>query len=146
MRLFDPQTDGPAALAALHASSFADPWSAAYLRDLLRGPGVFAYMSAQGFVLARAAGGEAEILTLAVTPESRRRGIGRALVIKAALHAHGAGAAAMFLEVACDNQPALKLYQSLGFKRVGLRKAYYQSKDAEVLKMLLPLPNPDDFA
>lgn len=146
MRLVDPQTDDIGVLAALHASAFADAWSAGYIRDLLTGPGVFAYLSGQGFILARAAGGEAEILTLAVAPESRRQGIARALVMKAAAHAYAHEAGALFLEVACDNQGALKLYQGLGFKRVGLRKAYYAGKDAEVLKAFLPLPNPDDFA
>ena len=146
MRLFDPQTDDLGVLAALHASAFADAWSVPYIRDLLMGPGVFAYLGDQGFILGRAAGGEAEILTLAVAPQSRRRGIARALVTKAAAHAHAQGAEALFLEVACDNQPALKLYHSLGFKPVGLRKAYYAGKDAEVLNAALPLPNPKDFA
>lgn len=146
MRLFDPQTDEVADLAALHASAFPDAWSASSLRDLLAGPGVFAYAGADGFILARSAGGEAEILTLAVAPEARRRGIARALVRRAAAHAQSLGAGALFLEVAKDNQPALKLYSGLGFKPVGLRKAYYGGKDAEVLKASLPLPNPGDFA
>jgi ribosomal-protein-alanine N-acetyltransferase len=150
-RLFDPQTDDVAALAVLHAASFAEPWSAAFIRDLLAGPGVFAFVRQEGFVLARAAGGEAEILTLAVAPQSRRGGVGRALVRKAATHAQGLGAGTLFLEVAQDNEAAQKLYSGLGFKPVGLRKAYFDGKDAQVMKATLPLPNPalpnpDDFA
>ena len=41
-RLFDPRTDDVAALAVLHAASFAQAWSASFIRDLLAGPGVFA--------------------------------------------------------------------------------------------------------
>jgi [ribosomal protein S18]-alanine N-acetyltransferase len=146
LRLFDPQTDDAATLAALHATSFADAWSAAAIRDLFAGPGVFAYAHADGFILARAVGGEAEILTLAVLPERRRQGIGSALVRRAATHAQGLGAVTLFLEVAKDNEAALPLYRGLGFKPVGLRKAYYGGRDAEVLKVSLPLPNPEVFA
>jgi ribosomal-protein-alanine N-acetyltransferase len=145
-RLFDPQTDDVAALAALHALSFVQPWSASFICDLLTGPRVFAFVRQEGFILARAAGGEAEILTLAVVPESRRGGIGRGLVRKAATHAQGLGAATLFLEVAKDNEAAQKLYSGLGFKPVGLRKAYFDGKDAQVMKVTLPLPIPDDFA
>ena len=143
-RLFDPQTDDIAALAALHAASFADAWSASFIRDLLGGPGVFAFVRQEGFILARVAAGEAEILTLAVAPTARRRGAGRALVREAATHAQGLGADTLFLEVAKDNEAAQKLYAGVGFKPVGLRKAYYSGKDAQVLRAALPLP--DDFA
>jgi ribosomal-protein-alanine N-acetyltransferase len=145
-RLFDPQAEDVAVLAALHATAFPDGWSVPYIRDLLAGPGVFAFSHPSGFILARAAGGEAEILTLAVAPAMRRQGIARTLVQKAATRAHGLGAETMFLEVAADNTPALALYRGLGFAPVGLRKAYYGPTDALVLKTSLPLPNSPDFA
>jgi ribosomal-protein-alanine N-acetyltransferase len=145
-RLFDPRRDDIALLAVLHAASFPDAWSVVFIRDLLDSPGTFAFVANSGFILARAAGGEAEILTLAVAPEQRRHGTGRALVREAASHAQSLGATILFLEVATDNEPALKLYVGAGFKPVGLRKAYYQCKDAQVLKAPLPLPNPGNFA
>ena len=89
------------------------------------GPGVFALSSQDGFVLARAAGGEAEILTLAVAPAARGQGLGRALLQAAAAHAATLGAQSMFLEVGADNPAALALYAGLGFVRAGQRKAYY---------------------
>lgn len=146
MHPFDPRTGDVATLAMLHAASFPDAWSVAFIRDLLDGPGVFAFAADSGFILARVAGGEAEILTLAVAPEARRRGTGRTLVREAASYAQRLGATMLFLEVAADNESALKLYAGAGFKPVGLRKAYYQGKDAQILKASLPLPNPDDFA
>jgi len=143
---FDPRNDDVALLAALHAASFPDAWSANFIRDLLDSPGTFAFIADSGFILARAAGDEAEILTLAVAPQQRRSGTGRALVREAASHARSLGATMLFLEVATDNEPALKLYVGAGFEPVGMRKAYYQGKDAQVLKASLPLPNPGDFA
>ena len=145
-RLLDPGTEDIAALAALHATSFPDAWSAASIRDLLAGPGVFAFLLPGGFVLARAAGGEAEILTLAVAPSLRRQGIARALIRAAASHAQELGARTLFLEVATENGPALVLYAGLGFTPAGRRKAYYAGQDADILKAILPLPIPGDFA
>ncbi len=146
MKLFDPAMDDIEALARLHAVCFAESWSAASLRDLFAGPGVFAVSCADGFILARAAGGEAEILTLAVAPPARRQGIARLLVRAAAAHAAGLGAETLFLEVATDNQAAIGLYAGLGFVSAGRRKAYYGARDAHVLKCILPLPNPGEFA
>lgn len=135
----------PAVLAALHGQSFARPWDAAALQCLLASPGVFAFAAASGFVLARAAAGEAEILTLAVIPSARGRGLGRDLMQAAATHAATLGAETLFLEVGADNPAALALYNGLGFTRAGQRKGYYpdsQSQsggDALVLKAALPL-------
>lgn len=129
-----------APFAALHATSFPDAWSARAIAELLVTPGTFIFHVTDGFVMARAAGGEAEILTLAVMPEARGRGHGRVLVLAAAARAHSLGANTLFLEVASDNEAARKLYAGLGFQRAGMRKAYYAGRDAHVLKAPLPLP------
>lgn len=136
IRPADPVTD-TAALAALHASSFPKPWDAAAITALLEGPGVFAFRSEDGFVLARVAGDEAEILTLAVTPAARGKGLGRALLIAAANRSQKLGATSMFLEVGTDNPAALALYAGLGFAKVGMRKGYYDGTDALVLRLPL---------
>ena len=94
----------------------------------------------------QAAGGEAEILTLAVAPAARGRGLGRALVTAAARHAVAMGANAFFLEVEEGNAPALALYAGLGFLQVGRRSGYYEGRDARLLKAALPLSPAADFA
>ncbi|HEY4944138.1 MAG TPA: GNAT family N-acetyltransferase [Rhizomicrobium sp.] len=131
-------------MAALHAASFDDAWSEQVIADLLRMPGAFALWHESGFILARAAGGEAEILTLAVAPAVRRRGLATELVSAAASHAHRLGAAALFLEVAAGNLAACALYRRQGFVEAGLRKGYYtlagrKPQDALVLRSNLPL-------
>jgi tRNA threonylcarbamoyladenosine biosynthesis protein TsaB len=128
-----------AALATLHATAFDKPWDSTALKSLLATPGTFAFAAPSGFVLARAAAGEAEILTLAVTPSARNQGLGRTLVAVAAAWASQLGAQSMFLEVGNDNPAALALYGRLGFVRVGDRKGYYDGRDALVLKATLPL-------
>ena len=117
------------ALARVHAASFDASWSAADLATLLDGPGAFALMArhegVQAFVLARAIADEAEILTIAVSPDFRRRGLARTLVDAAARLAESHGAQSLFLEVAEDNPAAIALYGGAGFALVGHRRSYY---------------------
>ena len=138
---FDAASD-TAPLAALHAVCFASAWDAAAIAQLLDTPGTYGFHHQDGFVLARAAGGEAEILTLAVAPAARGRGLGRALLQAAINKARAMGAQTMFLEVGADNPHALALYAGLGFAKVGTRKAYYSTaaggSDALVLRLSLP--------
>lgn len=135
--LFNPQAN-TAALAALHAACFPDAWDATAITALLGTPGSFAFAHPDGFVLARVAGDEAEILTLAVAPSARGRGLGRALLQAVIRSTAEQGAASLFLEVGADNPAALALYAGLGFSKVGMRKAYYNGRDALVLRLPLP--------
>ena len=114
------------------------------MAELLATPGTFVFTAADGFILVRAAGDEAEVLTLAVAPGARRTGIGSALVEAAASYAFGLGAQALFLEVGVGNAPARALYRQLGFVEAGRRKDYYRAtpgkpEDALVLRSDLPL-------
>ncbi len=88
-----------------------------------------------GFILARVAADEAEILTIAVSPELRGQGLGGALLEAAMAEAARRGAAAMFLEVSADNHGAQRLYERHGFGQVGLRQRYYaDGSDARVMQ------------
>jgi ribosomal-protein-alanine N-acetyltransferase len=118
--------DAPA-LAAIHAAAFPPgaAWSAGTIATLLGMEGVVGLHAPGGFILARRVLDEAEILTLAVHPDSRQQGIGQALVETAALAVAAAGAKVMFLEVAEDNAPAMALYARSGFERAGRRRDYY---------------------
>jgi ribosomal-protein-alanine N-acetyltransferase len=97
----------------------------------------------QGFILARAAADEAEILTIAVTPRRRGRGIaGRLLDANMAALAT-LGVKSLFLEVEAENHAARALYKRHGFETVGERKAYYRKADggmamAYILRKTLP--------
>lgn len=137
-------------LEATHALAFDRPWSAADILRLMHMMGGFGLLAeadgrTTGFILARVIAEEAEILTLAVAPRARRRGLGRALVEAAAAQAVARGARAMFLEVAAGNAAAIGLYEGAGFQRVGLRRGYYAksegpAEDALVLRRPLNTP------
>lgn len=119
-------------LADIHARAFPPEatWHAPAILRLLQTPGTFGLVSGSdaaltGFILMRAAAGEAEILTLAVDPDHERRGNARALVIGGLTTTLAVDCPEVYLEVAATNAPAIALYQSLGFVQTGLRKGYY---------------------
>jgi ribosomal-protein-alanine N-acetyltransferase len=116
-------------LADLHARAFDRAWSAEELSKLVENPAVFALVAREtqplGFVMAWSVAGDAELLTLAVVPEARRRGVGTALVAAAGAAARARGAASMHLEVAEANVAARALYARLGYEEVGRRPGYY---------------------
>lgn len=132
-------------LAALHARAFDRPWSADEIAKLLENPAAFAFIAgapeAEGFVMAWAAAGDAELLTVAVVPQARRAGVGAALVAAAAAAAAARGATSMHLEVAEDNTAARALYAKLGYEQVGRRAGYYAGEagaiDAIVMRRAL---------
>jgi len=132
-----------AALAEVHARSFETGWSAVDIAALLTAAGGFGLVvreagAISALMIGRAIAGEAEVLTLAVDPAARRRGLASGLLHAACAAASAAGAEAMFLEVAADNLAAIGLYDGAGFVRVGARAGYYSrangSADALVLR------------
>lgn len=130
-------TSDAAAMAAIHATAFDRPWSEIEFEELLAA-GAFAIAEPGGFIMVRVAADEAEILTLAVEPERRRRGIGLALIRAACHEAERHGAEAIFLEVALDNEAALKVYDRARFEKVAVRPHYYprpggRKVDAQIL-------------
>jgi ribosomal-protein-alanine N-acetyltransferase len=125
------------AMAELHALAFAAPerWNAATFANQLALPGVFGFLCpGAGFVLARVAADEAEILTIAVAPEARRAGLGGTLLRAAERQAAAGGARKMLLEVAPANLAGRALYAMAGYADVGRRRKYYpDGSDALVL-------------
>lgn len=139
----------PEALAALHARCFAEappPWTVAAFAAALAHPGSIAVLAETGAALGRVAADEAELLTLAVVPEARGRGLGESLVTALEAEARGRGAAVVFLEVADTNAPARRLYARMGYVFAGRRPRYYDRRDADpvdalVLRKALVAPN-----
>ena len=84
-----------------------------------------------GFVIYRAGGGEAEILSLAVAPDARRKGIASLLLRAARDDLLSCNIERIVLEVGEFNRAARALYGGLGFAEVGRRPDYYQSAPGE---------------
>ncbi|HEY3729725.1 MAG TPA: ribosomal protein S18-alanine N-acetyltransferase [Steroidobacteraceae bacterium] len=129
---------------ALHIerASYAFPWTEGILRDCLRVN--YTCLVAEigvvtaGYGILSVAAGEAHLLNLCVAEAYRCRGIGRRLLAHLLRAAGAAGARDAYLEARPSNTGAIRLYQSLGFAHIGLRRGYYQAadgrEDAIVLK------------
>jgi ribosomal-protein-alanine N-acetyltransferase len=127
------------ALAVIHASAFPprEAWGEDSIGLQLALQGSFGLIDGRGgMLLGRVTADEAEVLTLAVAPAIRRRGIGTALLHAARAEIVARGGKTVFLEVSVGNQAAQALYRRFGFVEVGRRQRYYaDSSDALVLRM-----------
>lgn len=128
--------EAAACAADLHAAAFAGaerPWSAAEIAALAAGSGAFFLLTPQALLLGRIAADEAELLTLAVHPDARRKGLGRRLLREFEARAAAAGAVTAFLEVAADNAAARALYAAAGWDEAGRRRGYYRRPGARAV-------------
>jgi [ribosomal protein S18]-alanine N-acetyltransferase len=135
----------------LHGEAFAPlgerVWTRQDMAELVASRGIAGVVlqvedEAIGFAVWRIAADEAELLTIAVLPNWRRRGAGRKLLDAVIADAREARAHSLFLEVGTDNPPALALYGKAGFAAVGSRQAYYRrgerpAADAVVMRLAL---------
>jgi [ribosomal protein S18]-alanine N-acetyltransferase len=144
----DVRLAGPgdaAIMAALHAACFARSWDAGAMAQFLGAPGCLSILAStaegeppQGLLIARRAGDEAELLTLAVHPTHRRFGLARALLGAAMDALSASGVKQLFLEVEEENAPARGLYESLGANAIGRRPGYYEhGADAAIFSLAL---------
>ena len=86
--------------------------------------------------------GDGELLSLAVSPAARCRGVGRALLQAAQKEALRRGCTAMGLEVRAQNRAAIALYRDQGFIPVGRRRGFYRAPIDDALVMLWQPPRP----
>jgi ribosomal-protein-alanine N-acetyltransferase len=126
---------------AIEEVSFPTPWSRGmFLEDFPRDfSTTLVAAGTEGDVLGYAVfwtiAGESHLLNLAVHPARRGEGIGRALLSECIRRAARARASLIFLEVRAGNEPAQRLYRSMGFVFRGIRKGYYTDtgEDAVIL-------------
>ncbi|MEP0944822.1 MAG: ribosomal protein S18-alanine N-acetyltransferase [Rhizobiaceae bacterium] len=133
-----------AAIADLHRQSFPRGWSESEISNLALQSSVTLLVARTvgepegpvlGFNIVRHTQDEAEILSIAVDPKGRGRGLGEALMREAILRLRADRVEKLLLEVDGNNAPAVGLYNRLGFETVGNRPGYYKSSDdAEVVE------------
>jgi ribosomal-protein-alanine N-acetyltransferase len=94
--------------------------------------------AALGFVIGWAVADELHVLHVVVRRSARRLGVGRALLTAAASDAKSKDASIVLLEVRRSNTAAIRLYRSLGFVAIDVRKAYYRNGE-DAVQMALGL-------
>ncbi|MBE3598704.1 MAG: ribosomal protein S18-alanine N-acetyltransferase [Limnochordaceae bacterium] len=121
--------------------SFSTPWSkSAFLSELLENERAHYLVAradgrAVGYVGIWLVADEGHITNVAVHPEYRSRGVGRKLMEAITELARRKGARRLTLEVRKSNLRAQRLYESLGFQGVGLRKGYYRDNNEDAIIM-----------
>lgn len=139
-----------AEVVRIERASYTFPWTEGIFRDCLRVKYICRVIevgaTVVGYGIMSVGAGEAHLLNVCVSGAYRCRGIGRRLLQHLLRLAARAGALEAFLEARPSNLPAIRLYESLGFTQIGVRRGYYQAvggrEDAIVLKRRLQ-PEPD---
>ncbi|HJZ19763.1 MAG TPA: ribosomal protein S18-alanine N-acetyltransferase [Bradyrhizobium sp.] len=131
-----------ARLAQLHGASFHRGWGEAEFEGMLTEHNTLVHRlrigrKIIGFAVSRMAADEAEILSIAVAPDHRGRGLSRELLLTHLGHLAGRGIRTVFLEVEENNQPARRLYARAGFAIAGRRERYYREANGQQLNALL---------
>lgn len=138
-------------IGALHVECFDDPWSEKSIAEVLASPGVFAYLAVTpgqqggggmpcGFAIARVSGDEAELLSIGVGQDWRRRGIAHRLIDSVLAAIDARRVRRLYLEVAEDNEGARRLYATYDFVQVGRRDGYYRRRDGSVAALTMCRP------
>ena len=130
-----------ASVAQLEKLCFSDPWSEKSILSELTNPLSCWLVAMDGDQLAGYVGsqtvlGESDMMNIAVSPDYRRRGIAQSLVEALVASLKALDSHCLTLEVRDSNEPAIALYEKLGFSQVGLRKGYYRNpkEDARILR------------
>ena len=122
----------------------AAAWSPESLAAEIVGPGRWYVGAVVGGALVGYAGlwfdgFDAQVMTIGTDARYQGRGVGRRLLENLLDRARTLGAAVVLLEVRVDNDPAIHLYESVGFEKLGMRRAYYQPGNIDAWTMRLDL-------
>ncbi len=123
--------------------NFGEAWNRRQIGDALSMPSTHALIvdadgqtveksecDPAGFVLTRAAPGEEELLLIAVVPQHRGKGLAQTLIDQLFAAARSRGATRIYLEMRRGN-PAIHLYEKVGFEPIGVRPNYYRMASGE---------------
>lgn len=118
---------------ATEGVAYEFPWTEGIFRDCLRVGYVCRVMELSrrmvGHGVMSIAAGECHLLNICINPQYQRRGLGRRLVMHLLDVARRRDVRMALLEVRQSHRHAYRLYTSLGFDEVGLRKNYYPARN-----------------
>ena len=140
MRILPMDGSAAAQVAALERETFSLPWDEPSIRAELDNP-LSLWLTALdggtvlGYVGSQTCFDDTDILNVAVRPDCRRRGIAEALMRELERLLPLRGAQRITLEVRASNDPAIRLYEKLGYAQVGLRKGYYEKPREDAIIM-----------
>ena len=121
------------AVLKIEEQSYPVPWTQGIFLDCLRvGYPSFVLLNDTliiGYILFSVGANEAHLLNICIAPKSRRHGLAKKLLIDMIELLKEKSVETLFLEVRVSSLPAIALYESLGFEKLGVRKGYYKTLD-----------------
>ena len=127
-------------VAQLEGICFQDPWSERSIASELENPLSLWLVAMEkdrllGYVGSQTVLDETDMMNVAVDPAARRQGVAWALIQALTAQLKQRGSRKLSLEVRASNLGAIRLYESLGFVRLGCRPGYYRNprEDAWIL-------------
>ena len=142
MLIVPMRAEHTARLAELEKLCFSEPWSEKALLEEIDNPAAYFVAAVEkneilGYGGMHTVLGESYIDNIAVFPEYRGRGVGRAVTQALVDKAEENAGVFITLEVRASNTPAITLYTSLGFETVGVRKRFYTEPEEDAVLMTL---------
>ena len=140
MTVREMQLDDLSEVMEIENQNFSTPWTEmGFFSFFLRDDTLFLVAEEEGKILGdmgiMMVLDEGEITNVSVSKNSRRRGIGRALVGEMIHQMKKRGIITLHLEVRKSNKPAIALYSSFGFAKDGERKMYYEEPVEDAVLM-----------
>ena len=140
------RVDDLSMVSALENLSYEFPWSPGIFSDCIKaGHSCWVLcvdQSIAGYGVLSTGANEAHLLNLCIGPKHRGRGLGRHLLARLLDIAKWDRAERVFLEVRPSNPLAKTLYESVGFRQVGVRPRYYPARDGREDAIVMKLENP----
>jgi [ribosomal protein S18]-alanine N-acetyltransferase len=132
-------------VCAVESQIYSHPWTLGNFEDALRaGNKAFVWRHRNGdlvgYALLMQALDEIHLLNIGIAPIFQGQGRGRKLLEELLKIAAALGARLMLLEVRVSNVVALALYDRIGFRRIGMRKGYYPTRDGREDALVLERP------
>jgi ribosomal-protein-alanine N-acetyltransferase len=136
---------------AIEEASFPTPWSRALFEEEIGRRFSDAIVvvgeaggAVAGYAICWTIGEESHLLNIAVRPDVRRGGVGRSLLKECLRRSMLSGGRRIFLEVRPTNQEAIRLYESEGFRFVGIRRGYYTDTGEDAIVFAREIGEKDD--
>ena len=138
--IMEMKADDVEIVSKIESEVFSMPWSAKDFLEMVEADYAYYYVAELDGEIAGCCGirniaGDGEITNVVVAPSYRRRGIALKMMEYMLEEAVKAGIGDCTLEVRVSNQPAIRLYERLGFKGEGIRPHFYDKPDEDALIM-----------
>ena len=130
----------------LECDIFSDAWSENNLKESIMSDMDYCFIMEDeykiaAYIIFRVNAEEAELFRIATDNEKRKKGCGQKLMTMMMSSLDSMGVKKVFLEVRSQNKPAISLYDRCGFKKIGIRKGYYNNPDDDAFIMLASINN-----